>query len=84
MELNLDLITVINTILCIIIFILGVTSLGKSKNIILLIAWAFGIFAISHIFKILNLSQKFEVFLIVIRFAAYLLIIVGVAKLRKK
>jgi hypothetical protein len=84
MELNFNLITVINTILCIIIFILGVTSTGKSKNIILLIAWAFGLFAISHIFKILNLANRFEMFLIVIRFTAYLLIVFGVAKLRKK
>lgn len=83
MEVNFDLITLINTILCIVIFILGVTSTGKSKNIILLIAWAFGLFAISHIFKLLGLNAKFEVLLIVIRFIAYLLIVVGVAKLRK-
>jgi len=62
----------------------GVSSKGKSKNIILLIAWAFGIFAISHIFNILGLKQQFEVFLIVIRFIAYLLIVIGVAKLRDK
>ncbi|KQC08754.1 MAG: hypothetical protein APR54_04230 [Candidatus Cloacimonas sp. SDB] len=84
MELNLDPVLIINTVLCIIIFILGVTSTGKSRNIILLIAWAFGIFAVSHILQILNLSHKFELFQIVIRFLAYLLILIGIAGLRKK
>ena len=85
MSLNFDLITAINIILCIVIFLLGVTSKSKkNKNSIILIAWAFGIFAISHIFTILELRQRFEFFLVVIRFIAYLLIVAGVAKLRSK
>jgi len=84
MSLNFDLITAINIILCIVIFLLGVTSKGRNKNIIIFIAWAFGIFAISHIFTILELKQRFEIFLVVIRFIAYLLIVIGVAKLRNK
>jgi len=83
MNLNFDLVTIINTILCIVIFILGVTSTGKNKKVILFIAWAFGIFGISHIVKILGLAADLRVILVVIRFTAYLLVVAGVANLRK-
>ncbi len=72
-------INVINTIFCAIILIVGIMAYGKFKNSLsLLIAIAFGLFGVSHVFELMGMVDKLETFLIVIRFIAYLIVVYAI------
>ncbi|TRZ53233.1 MAG: hypothetical protein D4S01_01665 [Dehalococcoidia bacterium] len=67
---------VINTVLCIVIVILGCLTYKKDRKMPpLFIGIAFGIFGISHIFTIIGLEGSLLNFLIAIRAIAYLLVV---------
>ena len=71
-----DPITLVNAILCVIILALGIWGYVKTKDIVpIYIGIAFGLFLVSHIFKLTGISADFTVFLIVIRTIAYLLVV---------
>jgi hypothetical protein len=76
---------VVNLILCIIILVLGIWGFVKTKDIVpLLIGIAFGIFGVSHSFKLAGISADFSVFLIVIRTIAYLLVVYSLYKIVRR
>jgi hypothetical protein len=71
------LLNIINTSLSFLLMLLGYLCYkkhGKSSFFALLIAIAFGIFGITHLFSLLGLDKRFEDFLIAARVIAYLLI----------
>jgi hypothetical protein len=76
-----NIITVINLILCVVIFIFGLMGWRRSKKTLpLYIAIAFGLFGLSHLATVLNLAAGLEVPLIIIRLAAYLIVVFAVYK----
>jgi hypothetical protein len=80
-----DPITIINVILTVVIFILGIALYGMKKNTMALyIGIAFGLFAISHLATLLDLASSLTMPLIVIRTLAYLVVIFALLSLRKK
>jgi hypothetical protein len=71
-----DLVSVLNTVLCVIIVILGVLIyLQKGQMNALLIGIGFGLFAISHIYTLLDLASCWETALITVRTSGYILVI---------
>jgi len=71
-----DLVSVLNTVLCVIIVILGILIyLRKGQMNALLIGIAFGLFAISHISTFLSLASCWETALITVRTSGYILVI---------
>lgn len=71
-----DLVSVINTVLCVIIVILGLlVYTRKGEMSALLIGIAFGLFGISHIYNILGLAVSWEAALITARLCGYVLVI---------
>lgn len=71
-----DLVSVINTVLCVIIVILGILIYTrKGEMSALLIGIAFGLFGISHIYNILGLAVSWEGALITARLCGYILVI---------
>lgn len=81
MNYNWDPILIINLILCVVIFLLGIS---RSRNRVALFAGiAFGLFGVSHILAILGLSHRLETLMIIIRFLAYLLVILGITSHKK-
>jgi hypothetical protein len=71
-----DLVSVINTVLCVIIVILGILIYTrKGEMSALLIGIAFGLFGISHIYNILGLAVSWEGALITARLCGYVLVI---------
>jgi hypothetical protein len=80
-----DPITIINVILTVVIFILGIALYGMKKNTMALyVGIAFGLFAISHLATLLDLASSLTMPLIVIRTLAYLVVIFALLSLRKK
>ena len=80
-----DPIYVVNAILCAMILILGIWGYVKTKDIVpLLIGIAFGIFGVSHSFKLAGIAAGFTVFLIVIRTIAYLLVVFSLYKIVRR
>jgi glycerol-3-phosphate dehydrogenase len=80
-----DPITILNFILAVIIFILGVALYGRKKNVMALyIGIAFGLFAISHLATLLDLATSLTVPLIIVRAVAYIIVIVALLTLWKK
>jgi hypothetical protein len=76
-----DIMYVINLVLCVIIFILGLMGWHRSgKTLPLYIGIAFGLFGLSHLATLLGLAAKLEVLLIIIRLAAYLIVVYAVYK----
>jgi hypothetical protein len=72
----LDVVTLINLVLCIIIVILGVLVYTKKGAFgALLISLAFGLFGISHIYTLLGLGITWEFAMISARTSGYILII---------
>jgi len=72
---------VINLILCVVIFIFGLMGWRRSGKVLpLYIAVAFGLFGLSHLATILGQAAQLEVLLIVIRLAAYLIVVYAVYK----
>jgi hypothetical protein len=71
-----DLVSFINTVLCVIIVILGILIyLRKDEMSALLIGIAFGLFGISHIYALLGLGTTWEGAMITARICGYLLVI---------
>jgi hypothetical protein len=71
-----DLVSVLNTVLCVIIVILGIlVYLRKGQMSALLIGIAFGLFAISHIYTLLGLAASWESAMITARTSGYILVI---------
>jgi len=80
-----DLITLVNLVLCIIIVILGYLGYKKSGDkVSLYIGIAFGIFGLSHFLTLLGLRETLSIFLIIIRFIAYLIVIFALYKVTSK
>ncbi len=80
-----DPITIVNLILTIVIFALGIWAYVSKKNdAALFIGVAFGLFAISHLITLLGLATALTIFLIVIRIVAYFLVIFALYRLIAK
>jgi hypothetical protein len=76
-----NIISVINLVLCVVIFIFGLMGWRRSKKVLpLYIAIAFGLFGLSHLATILGQAAQLEVLLIVIRTLAYLIVVYAVYK----
>jgi hypothetical protein len=76
-----NMIYVINLVLCVVIFIFGLMGWRRSgKNLPLYIAIAFGLFGLSHLATVLGQAAQMEVTLIIIRLAAYLIVVYAVYK----
>jgi len=76
-----NMIYVINLVLCVVIFIFGLMGWRRSGKILpLYIAIAFGLFGLSHLATVLGLAAQMEVTLIIIRLAAYLIVVYAVYK----
>jgi hypothetical protein len=72
----LDIITLVNLILAIVIFGLGIWAYSKKKGYVpLYIGIAFLLFAITHFITLLGLATALNVLLIIIRIIAYLVVI---------
>ncbi|MDD5006118.1 MAG: hypothetical protein PHS93_06425 [Candidatus Omnitrophica bacterium] len=73
---NVNPITVLNLMLCVIIFAFGYLGFKKSNNrMIMSIAIAFGLFGISHLMLVLHAARSLAFVLILIRTAAYLIVL---------
>jgi hypothetical protein len=76
MILNLE--WLINLLLCIVIFLLAYWGYRIRRDIVpFLVGIAFGLFGISHFFKILDLDIDLANILIVIRVLGYLLVVLA-------
>ena len=74
-------ILLVDTVLCIVILILGIWSTRKhGDHVPIYIGIAFGLFGISHILNILGLSEQLVTPLIIIRVLAYLIVIISLLK----
>ncbi|MBU6998469.1 MAG: hypothetical protein HXS41_13025 [Theionarchaea archaeon] len=80
-----DVLTLVNLVLCIIIAALGYWAFKKSSDSVpLYIGIAFGLFGISHLSFLLGLRDTLETPLIVVRLLAYLVVIFALYKVVKK
>jgi hypothetical protein len=85
MALMLDPITIVNLILSVAIFVLGIGAYGKKKNgMALYIGLAFSLFGLSHLLTLLGLAQSLTTYLIIIRTLAYLIVIFALLTLWKR
>jgi len=76
-----NMIYVINLVLCVVIFIFGLMGWRRSGKVLpLYIGIAFGLFGLSHLATILGQAAQLEVLLIVIRTLAYLIVLYAVYK----
>ena len=76
-----NIISVINLVLCVVIFIFGLMGWRRSGKVLpLYIGIAFGLFGLSHLATILGQAAQLEVLLIVIRTLAYLIVVYAVYK----
>ena len=76
-----NIIYVINLVLCVVIFIFGLMGWRRSGKVLpLYIGIAFGLFGLSHLATILGQAAQLEVLLIVIRTLAYLIVVYAVYK----
>lgn len=74
-----DIMYLINLVLCVVIFILGLMGWRRSgKTLPLYIGIAFGLFGLSHLATLLGLAADLKVLLIIIRLAAYLIVVYAV------
>ena len=80
-----DVVTVVNFVLAVVIFILGVALFGRKKSsLALYIGIAFGLYAVSHLVTLLGLAASLEIPLIVVRTLGYLIVIFALFTLWKK
>ncbi|HLA28111.1 MAG TPA: hypothetical protein VJZ49_09480 [Syntrophales bacterium] len=71
-----DIVVLINLILCALIVVFGVVGFKKSKDTLpLFIAISFGLFGIAHLLTLLELTEGITGLLIAIRTLAYLLVL---------
>ncbi|OGP84174.1 MAG: hypothetical protein A2Z08_02675 [Deltaproteobacteria bacterium RBG_16_54_11] len=76
-----NIMSVINLVLCVVIVIFGLMGWRRSKKIFpLYIGIAFGLFGLSHLATLTGQAAQLEVLLIVIRTAAYLIVAYAVYK----
>jgi hypothetical protein len=76
-----NIISVINLVLCVVIFIFGLMGWRRSGKVLpLYIGIAFGLFGLSHLATILGQAAQLEVLLIAIRTLAYLIVVYAVYK----
>ena len=76
-----NIIYVINLVLCVVIFIFGLMGWRRSGKVLpLYIGIAFGLFGLSHLATILGQAAQLEVLLIAIRTLAYLIVLYAVYK----
>jgi uncharacterized membrane protein YhfC len=76
MVLELNPVTVLNFLLALVIFIIGVVAYQKTRNkTSLYIGVAFGLFAFSHLVTLLGYAQSLEWLLLVVRVISYCIII---------
>ena len=72
---------VVNFILCLVILGLGIWAYTKKKyDVPLYIGIAFGLFAISHLLKLVGLAAGLATLLIAVRIVAYLLVIYALTR----
>ncbi len=72
---------VVNLVLCLVILALGIWAYTKKKyDVPLYIGIAFGLFAISHLLKLVGLAAGLATFLIAVRIVAYLLVIYALTR----
>jgi hypothetical protein len=72
----LDIIALVNLILAIVIFVLGIWAYSKKKGYVpLYIGIAFLLFAITHFITLIGLGAALTVLLIIIRIIAYVIVI---------
>lgn len=77
-----DVITSLNLILCIAIFLLGYWCYVKRKNqMALFVGISFALFGITHIVTLLGYTARFEGVMIIVRLIAYLIVIFALYKL---
>jgi hypothetical protein len=77
-----NVIYVINLVLCVIIVIFGLMGWRRSKKVFpLYIGIAFGLFGLSHLAMILGQAAQLEVPLIIVRTAAYLIVVYTLYKM---
>jgi hypothetical protein len=80
-----DIVALVNLILSVVIFCLGIWAYSKKKgNEPLYIGIAFLLFAISHLINLLGLAAGLTIFLVILRLIAYLLIIWALYKIGTK
>ncbi|MFZ1896675.1 hypothetical protein [Methanoregula sp.] len=78
MVFDLDIVNLINLVLCISIVILGVLVYTQKDALgALIIGLAFGLFGISHLYTLLGLGAPWEAATISARTAGYILVIVA-------
>jgi hypothetical protein len=71
-----DVVVLVNLILCIFIVILGFFEYSRTKShVALCVGVAFGLFGISHLLTLLGFANNLTVPLIIIRFLAYMTVI---------
>jgi uncharacterized membrane protein YhfC len=71
-----NVLSVVNLVLCVVIVIFGLMAWRRSKKAFpLYIGIAFGLFGLSHLAAILGQAAQLEMPLIVIRTAAYLIVV---------
>ncbi len=75
MQFHGEALTVVNLILCIIIFTFGLVSWARTKvGVELYVGAAFGLFGLSHLATLLGWNVALSTVLIIIRTLAYLLV----------
>ena len=80
-----DVISLVNLILCVVIVVFGCVGFRKARNVWpLYIAISFGLFGLSHLLTLVGLKEALEGFLIAIRTIAYLLVIYTVYRVAFK
>ena len=73
---NIDPLTLMNLIFCVIILGLGITGYTRGQQLWpLLIGIAFGLFGVSHLLTLLGLKEALDALLFTVRIIAYLAVI---------
>lgn len=71
-----DVVSLVNLILCLIIFALGIWAYSRKKgDVPLYLGIAFLLFALSHLITFLGMAAGLTAFLVTVRIIAYLLVI---------
>lgn len=75
MQFHWEALTIVNLILCIVIFTFGMVSWQRTKvGVELYVGTAFGLFGLSHLATLLGWNAALDTVLIIIRTLAYLLV----------
>ncbi len=77
-----DIVALVNLILCIVIFGLGVWAYSKKKgDVPLYIGIAFLLFALTHLVNFLGLAEGMTMLLVIVRIIAYALVIFALCRI---